>query len=191
MAKTNGAQGKSYVTYICQTNNLEHKKKLINHFQAFIVQVKKDAVSNQLTFTPDMMIPCEDYSEPDNIFVNIFQKDVNFPIGGFCYDVKKYRKEFLNQNVENDALSIRQDINKIIFQAQSFSLTDIIQISLKVTISAEYTIKLKDFTGLFTELPNIYLQDNLSNLTHDLKVSDYIFTSVAGTFNDRFIIKFQ
>ena len=38
---------------------------------------------------------------------------------------------------------------------------------------------------------NIYLKDNLLNVTHDIKASDYSFTSAVGTFDNRFEIHYQ
>jgi hypothetical protein len=40
--------------------------------------------------------------------------------------------------------------------------------------------------GLFLGEQNVYLKDNLLNVTHDIKASAYTFTSDQGTFNNRF-----
>jgi hypothetical protein len=40
--------------------------------------------------------------------------------------------------------------------------------------------------GLFLGEQNVYLKDNLLNVTHDIKTSAYTFTSDQGTFSDRF-----
>jgi hypothetical protein len=54
-----------------------------------------------------------------------------------------------------------------------------------------YTIKALKFEGDFLSNNPIYLKDNLLNITHNLKESEYNFTSEAGEFNDRFEIVFQ
>jgi hypothetical protein len=37
---------------------------------------------------------------------------------------------------------------------------------------------------------NIYIKDNLLNIVHNLKEAPYHFTTVAGTFNDRFVLRY-
>ena len=54
-----------------------------------------------------------------------------------------------------------------------------------------YTIKALKFQGQFLDTTNIYLKDNLLNVLHNLKESDYSFTSEAGTFNERFEVVFN
>lgn len=70
-----------------------------------------------------------------------------------------------------------------------FEETDIIPLGYTATTSGNLTIGLHNFDGLF-EAQNIYLKDNLLQSIHDLKQSDYSFTSVSGEFNDRFELVF-
>lgn len=74
-------------------------------------------------------------------------------------------------------------------RALPFNEADIIPIGYKSTIAGTYTIKLSNFDGLF-EMQNIYIEDNVLNIIHDLKAGDYSFTTETGTFNDRFNIRF-
>jgi hypothetical protein len=46
-------------------------------------------------------------------------------------------------------------------------------------------------TGLFLGDQNIYLRDMLTNVIHDLKLQDYTFTSVSGSFDNRFKIVYE
>jgi hypothetical protein len=50
---------------------------------------------------------------------------------------------------------------------------------------------MRDLCGLFIDFEHIYLIDQLMGTTHDLKISDYTFSSDAGEFLDRFKIVFQ
>lgn len=68
-------------------------------------------------------------------------------------------------------------------KALPFSDTDIIPLGFKSTISDSYSVRLSDFDGLFTS-QNVYLEDKLLNVIHDLKASDYTFVTNAGTFDD-------
>jgi len=74
-------------------------------------------------------------------------------------------------------------------KALPFSDTDIIPLGFKSTISDSYSISLSNFDGLFTS-QNVYLEDKLLNVIHDLKASNYSFATNAGTFDDRFQLRF-
>jgi hypothetical protein len=67
--------------------------------------------------------------------------------------------------------------------------TDIIPLGFKSTVDGIQTISLAQFDGLF-ENQGIYLEDKLLNVVHDLKQANYTFASVAGTFEDRFVLRF-
>jgi hypothetical protein len=41
---------------------------------------------------------------------------------------------------------------------------------------------------LFLDDQNIYIEDKLLNVIHDIKASPYDFSSAVGTFNDRFVM---
>ncbi|MGK4566782.1 T9SS sorting signal type C domain-containing protein [Flavobacterium sp. 3HN19-14] len=45
-------------------------------------------------------------------------------------------------------------------------------------------------TGCFHSDQDIYLQDNVLNVIHDLKASAYTFESAPGTYNDRFVLRY-
>ena len=70
-------------------------------------------------------------------------------------------------------------------RALPFNQNDVVPLGYKATDNGNLTISLFDFDGLFTT-QNIYLKDKYLNIIHDLKASDYLFTTVSGTFDDRF-----
>ncbi len=70
-----------------------------------------------------------------------------------------------------------------------FAETDTNQIGFISKIAGNYQIKLAMFDGLF-ESQNIYLEDKFVNTIHDLKLSDYNFSTNIGTFDDRFVLRF-
>jgi hypothetical protein len=59
----------------------------------------------------------------------------------------------------------------------------------KTTIAGSFEIALSNFDGLFVD-QGIYLEDKLLNIIHDLKGGSYSFTTEAGTFNDRFLLRY-
>lgn len=74
----------------------------------------------------------------------------------------------------------------------SLNLDEIIKIGFSTTIEENiiYTFSIYDFEGSFLSEHPIYLKDNMSNTLHNLKDSDYNFTSEAGRFDNRFEIVF-
>lgn len=188
--KTNGAQGSSYISYNYFTSNMSSEFKKISSYQGFLVSQKIPSHLNEIVFTPDMMLPSEDYSMPDRFYINIKQVGIFHPIGGFCFDVKKFPIPF--PDVFNDgAISITENGNKIICRRETFDTSNVLNLRVLVTVNSNYIITLKEFSGLFQDIQHILLIDQLLGLTHNLKLSDYLFSSAAGEFTDRFKIVFQ
>jgi hypothetical protein len=84
--------------------------------------------------------------------------------------------------VDNTKLSIQG-------KELAFDVNETIPLGYKSTINSTYTISLSDFDGLF-ESQNIYLEDTLLNVVHDLKASPYSFATNIGTFDERFILRY-
>lgn len=74
-------------------------------------------------------------------------------------------------------------------RALPFDDADIVPMGIRITTSGAHTIALKKVDGLFSQ-QDIYLEDRLLQVTHNLKQAPYVFTSNVGTFNDRFVIKY-
>lgn len=73
-----------------------------------------------------------------------------------------------------------------------FNDSDIIPLGVKINAQGSHYIAIAETDGLFeTEDQIIYLKDNLLNVTHNLIVSPYSFTSDVGEFNNRFEIVFR
>lgn len=91
---------------------------------------------------------------------------------------------------------IANNDNKFVIQGKAISdLTtdEIINLNLETSIDVPtiYNISIQQFEGEFMNTQPILLKDNLLNTIHDLKESDYAFTSEAGVFNNRFEIVFN
>src|SRR5690606_28949552 len=72
-----------------------------------------------------------------------------------------------------------------------FNLEDIVPLGFNVPSDGTYTIAINNLDGLFqTTNQAIYLEDLLSNTIHDLKANPYVFTTVNGTHNDRFLLRY-
>jgi hypothetical protein len=73
-----------------------------------------------------------------------------------------------------------------------FNVNDHVGIGFRAVESGTFTITLSNFDGLFEEEnQDIYLKDNLTNITHNLKENPYTFTSEEGVFDTRFEVVYQ
>lgn len=72
-----------------------------------------------------------------------------------------------------------------------FDTADVVALGFKTNSAGTFEISIDDLDGLFADDQQIYLVDNLTGITHDLKSASYSFTSEAGVFNQRFQIKFE
>jgi hypothetical protein len=84
-----------------------------------------------------------------------------------------------------------QEDKKLSIQGRAlpFDSSDVIPIGYKSTLATTYTISLSNFDGLFDQ-QQVYLEDTLLQIVHDLKASNYQFSTEAGTFDNRFRIVF-
>lgn len=74
-------------------------------------------------------------------------------------------------------------------RALPFSNLDEVPLGYKTTLTGTLTISIDHLDGLL-EGQNIYIKDNVLNVVHNLKDSEYNFTTVPGTFNDRFVLRY-
>jgi GEVED domain/Ig-like domain CHU_C associated len=85
------------------------------------------------------------------------------------------------------------DNQKCIIQGKSlpFNEEDTVPIGINVQTNGSYNIAIRAVDGLFDgATQNIYLEDKLLNSIHNLKTAPYSFTSAAGKFNDRFVLRY-
>ena len=84
------------------------------------------------------------------------------------------------------------DTNTCIIQSRAlpFSPQDTVPLGYSSTISDTFSIAINHLDGLF-ENQNVFLEDTLLNQIHDLKQSPYAFNTDVGTFNNRFILRYN
>jgi len=82
-------------------------------------------------------------------------------------------------------------ISKLSIQGKAlpFSDTDIVPLGFYTSLTGTFTITASHFDGLFIA-QNIYLEDKLLNVIHDLKSGPYSFTTDSGTFDTRFVLRY-
>ncbi|MCF6130238.1 T9SS sorting signal type C domain-containing protein [Flavobacterium sp. AS60] len=70
-----------------------------------------------------------------------------------------------------------------------FDVNETIPLGYKSTIDGTFTISLSHYDGLFTS-QHVYVEDKVLNIIHDLRVSSYTFATLAGTFDNRFELRY-
>lgn len=75
-------------------------------------------------------------------------------------------------------------------RALPFDEKDEIPLGFRSTIDGSFTISIDEVDGLMTN-QSVFLEDKLTNAFFDLKNGDYTFNTLAGTFDDRFVLKFS
>lgn len=85
------------------------------------------------------------------------------------------------------------DTKGLSIQGRALPFDDNDQVSLGVTIpqNGNYIIAIAAVDGLFTSNnQDIYLEDQLLNITHNLRVNPYSFSATTGKYENRFILKY-
>lgn len=70
-----------------------------------------------------------------------------------------------------------------------FDVEDRVPLGYSSSVADNYSIRINHFDGLFVN-QEIFIEDKLLGLIHNLKESPYNFATDAGVFDDRFILRF-
>jgi hypothetical protein len=74
-------------------------------------------------------------------------------------------------------------------RALPFDSNDQVPLGYKTTVAGNFDISLSNFDGLFSG-QDVYLEDKLFNIIHNLKQSAYSFSTAIGTFDERFVLRY-
>jgi hypothetical protein len=76
---------------------------------------------------------------------------------------------------------------------EEFSIGATVQLGFSTVIEEEldYSISLSDFDGAAWEQAYVYLVDNETGVVTNLNIEDYRFTATEGTYENRFLLRFQ
>ena len=98
--------------------------------------------------------------------------------------------ESYDSNEFLDFYSINEDKNLVIQgRALPFDVSDEVPLGYSSTIVGELKIAIGQVDGSL-ENSNVFLEDKLLKITHNLNESPYSFTTEKGVFNDRFIVSY-
>ncbi|MDR6969009.1 hypothetical protein J2X31_003035 [Flavobacterium arsenatis] len=97
------------------------------------------------------------------------------------------------ETFSSNSVSLYSLLDDVMLAIQGRSLPfdnqDQVPLGYKTGTAGTYTISIDHLDGLFDQ-QGIYLEDIVLNIVHDLKTSDYTFTTVSGTFNERFVLRY-
>lgn len=87
--------------------------------------------------------------------------------------------------------SVMENKNYKIQSRGNFDPNDKVALGFNLQNAGQLKIKIDAAEGVLSNPDvNVYVEDKLLNITHNLKVTDYVFTSEIGQFNDRFVLKY-
>ncbi len=103
---------------------------------------------------------------------------------------RRYDGVTFNANKYLDFYSVNNG-KKLAIQGRAipFLDTDIVPLGYKSTIEGDFTISIDQADGKLSNQA-IYLEDKTTNVIHDLRSSNYTFTTAIGTFDDRFVLRY-
>ena len=71
-----------------------------------------------------------------------------------------------------------------------FNEDDRVTLGMKIPSNGIYKIAIGAIDGLFSGNQNIYLEDKLLGIIHDLRSNPYSFSANAGEVNNRFVLRY-
>jgi hypothetical protein len=161
------------------------------------MRVQQGGQNNQF-FKPTPVQPVENWQTTGKhrVWLNLTsaQNDFNQILVGYIENATNqkdwgYDGEVLSGTAVSLYSILGTDKLTIQGRALPFSNTDEVPLGYKTTLTGTLKISI-DHVGGLLEGQAIYIKDNLTNVVHNLKDSDYSFTTVPGTFNDRFVLRY-
>ncbi len=71
-----------------------------------------------------------------------------------------------------------------------FDNNDQVNLGINAVLAGTYKIAVAGVDGFFNQDSPLFLEDKLLNIIHDLRVAPYSFSSAAGIFNARFVLRY-
>ncbi len=102
----------------------------------------------------------------------------------------RFDGESFDGNEYVDFYSVNQDKNLTIQgRALPFDKDDEVPLGFRTTIKGDFTINIDQVDGLLAN-QSVFIEDKLTNTVFDLKSGNYTFNTLAGTFDDRFVLRY-
>jgi hypothetical protein len=105
------------------------------------------------------------------------------------YD-SRFDGESFDGNDFLDFYSVLQNNNLVIQgRALPFDENDEIPLGYRVAVGGAFSVSIDQTDGVLTNHP-VFIEDKLTNTVFNLKSGKYTFATAAGTFNDRFVLRY-
>ncbi len=135
--------------------------------------------------------------EQNRVWLNMFNNQgafkqalVGYVTGATNNYDNGYDGETYDANEFVDFYSVNQEKNLVIQgRALPFDENDEVQLGFRSSAVGNFNIGIDQTDGIL-KTRNIFVEDKVLNIVHDLKTAPYAFTTQAGTFNDRFVLRF-
>jgi hypothetical protein len=85
---------------------------------------------------------------------------------------------------------IGKDYYTIQAKALPFTDTDVVPLGYTTNIQGSASISIDKVDGLFKNGQDIFIEDKLLHVVHNLKVAPYTFSTETGTYDDRFVVRY-
>jgi len=136
--------------------------------------------------------------EKNRVWLNLTNKEgafkqtlVGYITGATNTWDKLYDGESFDGNDFLDFYSINEDKNLTIQgRALPFDSSDEIPLGYRIEVEGNFTISIDETDGLLSN-QEVFLEDKTTNKTVNLKEGNYSFNTAAGTFNDRFVLRYS
>ncbi|MFH6993373.1 fibronectin type III domain-containing protein [Flavobacterium sp. FlaQc-48] len=105
------------------------------------------------------------------------------------YDIR-YDGVSLDANPYLDFYSVNNG-NKYMIQGRAlpFTNSDVVPLGYRTIIPGDFTISIDEVDGDMINQA-IYIEDKTTGVIHDLRASNYTFTTAVGTFTDRLVLRY-
>jgi hypothetical protein len=74
-------------------------------------------------------------------------------------------------------------------KALPFSDSDLVPLGYVSKVAGEFSIAIDEVDGVLKS-QDVFIDDTMLNIVHDLKMAPYKFNTAIGTFNDRFVLRY-
>ncbi|MGV3460632.1 MAG: hypothetical protein ACO1N9_09295 [Flavobacterium sp.] len=186
----------------------ENPSGILRTGQGFIVKVKANNTSDDVTFTNAMRsnnIANQFFRQAHNnnalppeshgIWLNLTntsgfysQMYTGYIDGATADEDHGIDAKYINDSPTVLAAAINSQEYIIQGRALPFAVSDVVPLILRTTNAGTYTITIDHVDGLFSQGQDIFIRDKMLGITHELTQAAYTFTTGAGAFNDRFEI---
>ena len=135
--------------------------------------------------------------EKNRVWLNLTNKEgafkqtlVGYITGATNTWDKLYDGESFDGNDFLDFYSINEDKNLTIQgRVLPFDENDEVSLGYRIAVEGTFTISIDETDGMLANQA-VFIEDKLTNTVFDLKSGNYTFNTVAGTFNDRFVLRY-